>query len=143
MSEYIRIREVFINGHIICLEDEIYRILQNQMFSEIWRVRKHECVISREPLIEGRTYMFHHILEKRAFEKYALCKWNIMLLDYKVHNQYEVKSDTVPQIVSYRSYLLSLLDDPECKFDNDHIWRDSDDVPDLTSAFMGGKIQQY
>jgi hypothetical protein len=72
MSDYVRMRKVFIGGLVREITDDAYRVLQNQMFAEIWREREHKCVISGIPLVYGRTYMFHHILAKQSFEKYAL-----------------------------------------------------------------------
>jgi hypothetical protein len=142
MSDYIRMRQVFIGGQILQITDDYYRILQNQMFSQIWREREHRCVISKIPLIGGRTYMFHHILAKQSFEKYALCKWNIMILHYDVHNMYETNPDTVPQIHEYRAQLLHQLDYLNYEYDNDHIWAPGSEPIDHINAFLGNRFKE-
>lgn len=141
MSDYIRKRKVIIGGLLTELTDDAYRILQNTMFSEIWREREHKCVISNLPLVGGRTYMFHHVLAKQSYERYALCKWNIMVLDYEIHNRYEVNPLTEPLIEEYKQHLLNLLDNNDYEFDNDHIWRKSDNA-DYTYALLGRAIKE-
>lgn len=143
MSDYIRRRSVFIGGDIVSLTDEHYHILQNAMFKEIWQERPHRCTITNNPLsIDGRTYYFHHILEKRAFEQYALCKWNIMILSYEKHNSYESNPNNQPLIHKYRADLLMKLDSGLYEFDNDHIWSIGDQDDELIPYFLNGLVKE-
>lgn len=120
--KYQRKRTVFYHGDMVTFTGAEYYQMQLNMFARIWRERAHKCFITKDPLgIEPLTYYFHHILEKRAYEKYALCKWNIILLSWDVHNSYETKNDTQPFLVELRERYLKLLDEG-CEFDNDVLY---------------------
>jgi hypothetical protein len=120
--KYERKRTVFYHGEMVVFTGDEYYEKQLQMFARIWRERAHRCFVTKDRLgIEPLTFYFHHILEKRAYEKYALCKWNIILLSKDVHNAYETKSDTQPFLVELREHYLQCLDQG-CEFDNDVIY---------------------
>lgn len=105
------------------MPDEQYRLLQYIMFNRIWDERLHHCHISKEPLgIEPLSYYFHHILEKRAYEKYALCKWNILILSWDIHNSYESNPDNQPLVKELRTSLLHQLEKLGHDYDNDVIY---------------------
>lgn len=122
-KEYVRQRSVWIDGEILTIPQPEYNILQNQMFVKIWNEREHKCAISNKPLgNEPLSYYFHHILEKRNYEHFALCKWNIIILNYEVHNMYETKPDTQPLLMELREELIIQLDTYKYEFDNDVIY---------------------
>lgn len=141
IKDYVRMRQVFLNGQIVEMTDAYYRMLQSIMFNSIWNERKHQCDVSDTALtVEARTYYFHHILEKRAYEKYALCKWNIIILSYEVHTAYENKSDTVSELVTLRELLLHKLN-TGYEYDNESIWKGNCGTNHI-NAVMGREITQ-
>lgn len=139
---YERTRTVFLNGEVVEIKQPEYRILQNQMFMNIWRERDHRCSILGERLYwEAGSYYFHHILEKRAFEIYALCRWNITILSQEIHNRYESNPMNVPVLHAYRAGLIEQLAEDGCQFDNIHIWNEGIIEPDHTPAVFGRSIE--
>lgn len=112
-----------INGVLVTMTDDEYHVLQSMMFNQIWRERAHTCNISDLPLgMDARSYYFHHILEKRSYEKYALCKWNIIILSWEIHNSYESNADNQPVLKDLKQSLLYKLDTLNCEYDNDVIF---------------------
>lgn len=123
--EYVRYRSVFLNGNIVTMTDDEYRSLQYVMFNKIWEERLHQCSVLNTPLgIEPLSYYFHHILEKRSYEKYALCKWNIVILSWDIHNSYESNPDNQPIVKELKYSLLYQLEILNCTYDNDVIYPD-------------------
>lgn len=122
-DEYIW--NVLYHNEIISIPDSQYRTLQFSMFNEIWEERAHRCYISKIPLntYEARSFYFHHILEKRNYEKYALCKWNIVILSWDVHNSYETNESNVPELVKLKSKLIQLVENHK-DLDNSFIYND-------------------
>jgi hypothetical protein len=141
-KEYIRERSVFLDGQIITMTDEYYRILQSQLFLRIWKERKHQCDVSAVPLgMEPRSYYFHHILEKRSFEKYALCKWNIIILSWEIHNSYESNPDNQPILKALRNDLLYKLETLNYEYDNDLIFDVEENSKTHITDIFGNNFQ--
>lgn len=112
-----------LNGILITMTDDEYHILQSSMFNKIWRERAHVCDVSFVPLgMEPKSYYFHHILEKRSYEKYALCKWNIIILSWEIHNSYESNADNQPVLKELKQSLLYKIETLNQQYDNDVIF---------------------
>jgi hypothetical protein len=78
-------------------------------YLEIWEEREHVCFESGEPLgNEPLTLFFHHVLEKgiRRYKKYRYCKWNIVLITWRTHDQVGMDIDRCPKIKEYREHIL-------------------------------------
>lgn len=144
MSEYIRQRQVLYKGEVTIINQSEYLVLQSTMFMQVWRERMHKCAITGIRLYNPLSYLFHHILEKRNYELYSLCKWNIVLLDKPIHDSYETKPDTVSQLVELKQSLLNKIDDKRYKYDNDALWkvRSKNRLADITPGYapMGRRI---
>jgi hypothetical protein len=115
------------------------RLLDNTLYIEVWDEREHVCECCNERLgLEGRTYMFHHILEKRKkkivsadYSRFRHCKWNILILCRQCHDAYERNPLTKPSIHLYRSELVVWVNIPDFCYDRDHFWINGvDDQPD-------------
>lgn len=119
----VRDRQVWYKGKVITITSDEYQELQKSMFMHIWRETFHVCYVSNVRIYEALSYNFHHVLEKRNYELYALCKWNIVLLDKRIHDMYETKSDTVPVLVELKNTLITNIETNGYKFDNDFIWK--------------------
>lgn len=132
---------VYYQGTIQQIPDSRYRILQSLMFIDIWNEREHSCAITDKSLPgEPRTYYFHHILEKSKHEEYALCKWNIVIVDWLLHDRYERKNDVVPELVTIKQDLLTKLDNNEYRYDGDCLWRTGTQRHNV-DACLGSKVQ--
>lgn len=138
---YERTRTIFLNGGTYSIRDSDYRVLQSQMFLQIWSERKHICAVSGNPLtVDAKSYYFHHILEKRMYELYGLCKWNIVILSWDVHNAYESNPIKVPELHELRRHLLECIDDSKYHYDNDEIWCPGDKELINHIAAITGKV---
>lgn len=123
-TKLVRERKVWHRGEILTITDDIFKRMQAEMFLEIWSEREHMCELSHTLLFgDPAFYYFHHILEKRNFELYGLCKWNIIILTWAIHDAYERNPDTYPELFDMRNNLLAEIDTGKYEFDNDAIWK--------------------
>lgn len=134
---YERVRRVLYRNMVQDIPMAAYNILQAAMFMQIWRECEHRCWVSGERIYSAHTYNFHHILEKRNYEEYALCKWNIVLLDRRVHDRYESKPDNVVLLVALKNKLISKLESNDYKYDNDCLWQRRGGI-NYARAILGG-----
>ncbi len=76
-----------------------------EFYLEIWKVRPHRCRICRKELgNEALMVYFHHILEKRNFENYRHCEWNIIILCWLCHQ--DADQNKIELINRYKRKLL-------------------------------------
>jgi hypothetical protein len=142
-SEYIRQRSVLLNGELITMPQHVYHELQSQMFLRIWKERPHRCAVTKQPLgIEPLTYYFHHILAKSNYEQFALCRWNIMLLSWDIHNSYESNADNQPLVKQMKETLLYYIETMRYEFDNDIIYNPQKSYTDHTCAILGRTVTE-
>lgn len=54
-------------------------------FLEIWNERPHKSEVSGLPLYEPLDLFFDHLLPKKKWPQYKLCRWNIALVTWEEH----------------------------------------------------------
>jgi len=64
-------------------------INQTALFAWVWRNRKHECEVCKDPLLRPEIWYFAHILGKGAYPFFKLRAKNIAIMCDTCHGEYD------------------------------------------------------
>jgi len=79
-------------------------------YKKIWDINKHICINCNCSLgSQPKTFMFHHILEKRNFPQFRYSPINIALLCLECHSKCETNIDYAPKIKELRKEVENKL----------------------------------
>jgi len=79
-------------------------IKMHDFFQQIWdnTPKPVRCFETNEIIPYPSTYNFAHILPKSSFEEYAFEEWNIKIVTYEVHTNYDQKNyEKTPKLSAY------------------------------------------
>lgn len=94
-------------------EKKKLREVDNEFYEGVWYKRPHRCRICDKGLgEEALTVYFHHILEKRNYEEYRHCEWNIVILCWECHQNAD--NNRIELLNRYKRVLLYKIEKGAC-----------------------------